>query len=89
MSEFIGSGLPEEGMGLPPQQKMNINIKDLTDVVCERCNHNLFQSFVALKRVSPIVSGLPKTQYIPIQVFACADCGELPEDFKKMISGVE
>ncbi len=78
---FMGSN------GSVPQQppKQTINPKDLTNLVCEKCDHNLFQQLFAVKRISPIVSGAPKTQYIPIQVFVCANCGALPKDFAEMI----
>lgn len=77
--------MPESNDGLPEPPKTKLNINDLTNLVCEECDHNLFKQLYAIKRISPIVSGAPKTQYVPIQVFACANCGELPEDFANLI----
>lgn len=80
---FMGNGNGQDG---PPQApKVKIDPKDLTNLVCEKCDHNLFQQLFAVKRVSPIVSGAPKTTYIPIQVLSCANCGAVPEDFQEFI----
>lgn len=85
--QFTGdqNGLPQ----LPQQQQQaqpKFNIKDLTDVKCEDCEHNLFNQVYAMKRLSPIISGAKKTQYIPIAVFACAKCGKLPADFADLLT---
>lgn len=82
--QFTGdqNGLPQ----LPQESQPKFNIKDLTDVKCDDCDHNLFNQVYAMKRLSPIISGAKKTQYIPIAVFACAKCGVLPEDFAKLLT---
>ena len=83
--QFTGdqNGLPQ----LPQQPTTpKFNIKDLTDVKCEECDHNLFTQVYAMKRLSPIISGAKKTQYIPIAVFSCAKCGKLPADFADLLT---
>ena len=84
--QFTGdqNGLPQlPGSG---KSQPKFNIKDLTDVKCDDCDHNLFDQVYAMKRLSPIISGEKKTKYIPIAVFACAKCGKLPKDFEDLLT---
>ena len=62
-----------------PQQPMNLNIdpRTLPSMECDECGHGLFEIAFVLKRVSPILSGKPKEQYIPIDMFVCKKCGHL------------
>ena len=67
----------------PPQQ---IDIGDTETIICEKCgNASFIQSFF-LKRISPLVSPTGKEAIVPIQVFACGNCGTIP---KNMMSQIE
>ena len=67
----------------PPQQ---IDIGDTETIICEKCgNASFIQSFF-LKRISPLVSPTGKEAIVPIQVFACGNCGSIP---KNMMSQIE
>ena len=66
----------------PPQQ---IDIGDTETIVCEECgNASLIQSFF-LKRISPLVSPTGKEAIVPIQVFACGNCGSIPKNMMSQI----
>ena len=55
-------------------------------IICEKCgNASFIQSFF-LKRISPLVSPTGKEAIVPIQVFACGNCGTIP---KNMMSQIE
>ncbi len=66
----------------PPQQ---IDIGDTETIVCEKCgNASFIQSFF-LKRISPLVSPTGKEAIVPIQVFACGNCGTIPKNMMTQI----
>jgi hypothetical protein len=59
----------------------DIDLANTTAVACEKCNcESLFQAF-HLREVSAIASGTGKAGMIPIQVFACTQCGNVLERF--------
>ncbi len=67
----------------PPQQ---IDIGDTETIVCEKCgNASFIQSFF-LKRISPLVSPTGKEAIVPIQVFACGNCGSIPKNMMSQIA---
>jgi hypothetical protein len=63
------------------QQKLSI--KDTTEVVCEKCNHNVFNLGILLRKVSPILTGTGKPSYLPIDnvAFYCVSCGHVNDEF--------
>ena len=66
----------------PPQQ---IDIGDTETIVCEKCgNASFIQSFF-LKRISPLVTPTGKEAIVPIQVFACGNCGTIPKNMMTQI----
>ena len=52
------------------------------NIVCPKCGSKLFKEVVALKRISPLVSPTGKEEIIPIPMFACIQCGEIPDEYK-------
>ena len=67
----------------PPQQ---IEIGDTETIICEKCgNASFIQSFF-LKRISPLVSPTGKEAIVPIQVFACGNCGTIPKNMMSQIA---
>lgn len=70
-------------------QQMNVNIKpeDLRPIDCVKCGGDLFLPSFKFKKVSRLLTGSPKDQIIPIEVFVCGNCGTilnelLPKEFK-------
>ena len=66
----------------PPQQ---IDIGDTETIVCEECGHASFIQSFFLKRISPLVSPTGKEAIVPIQVFACGNCGTIPKNMMSQI----
>ncbi len=60
-----------------PQNQIKIDPRTLPDLKCDECGHNRFQIEFFIKKVSPLISGRPKEEMIPIDVFVCAKCGHL------------
>ena len=68
--------------GMPgPQQKLSI--KDTEEVVCEKCNHNVFQLGIYLRKISPLLTRDGKPAYHPIEgvAFYCVKCGHVNDSF--------
>jgi len=61
--------------------KVKINLKDAEDVVCDECGTGAFLGAVVLKRISPILSPTGEEIMVPIQTFACAQCGHVNDQF--------
>ncbi len=68
--------------GLNTQQmQVKVELKDTSDVSCEKCGHKLFTQLMMFKKLSAVMSPTGQESMIPIQVFACNECGHVNEDF--------
>jgi uncharacterized Zn finger protein len=65
------------------QTQININPKDLDDVVCENCASTYFRQVQILKRMSALISPNGKEQRIAIPIIRCDDCGHVSEEFNQ------
>ena len=64
------------------------------NIICPKCGGKLFREVVALKKLSALLSPTGKEENIPIPFYVCANCGEVPAEYKnnrnyKMIMGEE
>ena len=62
--------------------QLNIDPKDLKDIVCENCGCQFFRQVNAFKRISALVSPTGKEQIVPVPTFRCDDCGFINEEFR-------
>lgn len=72
----------------PPTARVNVTLDQLTPVICESCQGEVFIEGVMLREVSPLISGERETKLAPIPVFICNNCKEvvqrfLPEGLRK------
>ena len=68
-----------------PKSEVQVDLSEAETNKCEHCgNYTFIQSFF-LKRISPIVSPTGQEAIVPIQVFACGNCGAVPEKMKSQI----
>lgn len=69
--------------------KLNIKPQDLVSIKCENCNNDLYRSAFKFKKVSKLLTGSPKDQIIPIEIFVCTGCGEMLKELmpKELIDG--
>jgi DNA-directed RNA polymerase subunit RPC12/RpoP len=65
------------------QQQMNLNVSlDKTSAIsCNKCGSQVFQEGVMLRKASRLLTGTAQDALIPIQVFACMQCGSVNEEF--------
>ena len=66
----------------PPQE---IDISQTDTITCEKCGNASFIQSYFLKRVSALVSPTGKEAIVPIQVFACGNCGTIQKNMMSMV----
>ena len=66
----------------PPQE---IDISQTDTITCEECGNGSFIQSYFLKRISALVSPTGKESIVPIQVFACGNCGTIPKNMMSMV----
>lgn len=59
----------------PQQQISGKMVRDATNLRCEKCQSQIFDQKLIVKRLSPIVTGLPQETIIHVPVLTCAQCG--------------
>ena len=60
------------------QQQMNIDVSQTTEMKCDKCGNNTFKQSMMLRKVSAIVSPTGQAGLVPVQVYSCGNCGEVP-----------
>ena len=64
------------------QPGLTVNMSQTTAVTCESCEHDIFIPAFKIRKMSALLSPHGKETMIPMQVFACAKCGHINEDFQ-------
>lgn len=82
---FGGNNSDDFSMGMPPQgPNIKITEDDMNPVYCDKCRHDLFQVMYFIRKVKgarmALKGGPNKDQIIPIQVFACGNCGHVNDE---------
>ena len=68
-------------MNNPQQPQMKVDLSQSTAVTCEACGHDVFIPAFKLRKLSALLSPHGKETMVPMQVFACAKCGHINDDF--------
>jgi hypothetical protein len=68
-------------MNTNEQPQMNIDFSQTTAEVCEKCENDTFQQVYRMRKLSALLSPAGKESMIPIQIFACAKCGNINKGF--------
>jgi uncharacterized Zn finger protein len=63
------------------QIKLNISLDKTAEITCEKCNHNVFQEGLMLRKASKFLTGTAQDALIPLPVFSCSACGHVNEEF--------
>lgn len=66
-----------------PQKPMQLNVSldKTTEIICEKCNNNVFVEGLYLRKVSKLLAGLEKDGIVPVPVFSCSKCQHVNKDF--------
>ena len=68
-------------MNNPQQPQMNIDFSQTTAEICEVCENETFIQVYQMRKLSALLSPSGQESMIPIQVFACAKCGNINKGF--------
>ena len=60
-----------------PQKK--IKMEDTESLICDACGNYTFIKSYFIRRLSPLMSPTGQEAMIPIEVFACGNCGKVPD----------
>ena len=63
------------------QQRMNVDLSNALDIVCEECGCKTFKEVAFVKKVSALVSPTGKEAIVPVGTFACSNCGHVNREF--------
>jgi DNA-directed RNA polymerase subunit RPC12/RpoP len=75
MFDINGGGTPQ------PQAKVKLDLSQTTDMTCSKCNSRFFHMAYMFKKVSALISPSGKESLIPIETFACLECGNINREF--------
>lgn len=61
-----------------PQTNVQLDLAEQETLKCESCGNYLFIVSYVIKKISAIVSPSGKAGLVPVQVYSCGNCGEVP-----------
>jgi len=70
------------------KQPPTVTIDQTTPYNCKSCGSKVFDVRFMLRKASKIQTGMDTDMVVPIQVYTCADCGQVAEDFLPNIPGL-
>ena len=63
------------------QPRMNVDLSNALDIVCEACGCKTFKEVAFIKKVSALVSPTGKEAVVPVGTFSCSSCGHVNREF--------
>jgi uncharacterized Zn finger protein len=67
--------------GMKENPLANINLAEVPYMECESCKCKTFEERMMIKKVSRFMTGSDQDSIVPLQVIACAQCGNVNELF--------
>jgi len=58
--------------------KPQVDLAEQETMQCESCGNYLFITSFVIKKISAIVSPTGQAGLVPVQVYSCGNCGEVP-----------
>jgi hypothetical protein len=73
----------KQQQGQQGQQKINIDLSKTTSIVCEtpECNGEIFMPAMKFRKISKLLTGSKEDGIIPVEVYLCTACGQIPKAF--------
>lgn len=65
------------------QQGPKIDITQTLPIICDTpdCGSDMFMTAMKFRKIPKLLAGAANDQIIPVQVFFCTKCGNVPKDF--------
>ena len=65
------------------QQQVKVDLSQAETTKCEHCGNVVFIKGTILKRLSALVSPTGQEAIVPIEIYSCGGCGEVPKSMLK------
>ena len=62
-----------------PQAQVQVDLTKADTIKCDDCGNYLFITSFVIKKVSAILSPTGQEGLVPIQVYSCGNCGQVPK----------
>lgn len=69
------------GGGQPPKANVKLDLSQTTDLTCSNCGSRFFHMAYMFKKISALISPTGKDSIVPIETFACLECGNINKEF--------
>ena len=64
-----------------PKASIKLDLSQTSDLQCSSCGSRFFHMAYMFKKVSALISPSGKESLIPIETFACLECGNINKEF--------
>jgi uncharacterized Zn finger protein len=75
----IFDGTPNQPNLQSPNVKLDLS--QASDLECSKCGNKFFHTVYMFKQISALISPAGKPSIIPIETFACLECGNINKEF--------
>ena len=79
--ELIMSTFDINGGNPIPPAKVKVDLSQTSDLTCSNCGSMFFHTVYMFKKISALISPAGKESIIPIETFACLECGNINKEF--------
>jgi hypothetical protein len=76
MANILGAG----GQPMAQKEEAPIDLSKTEPIACGKCGGEVFVQGFAFRKISKLLSGKPKDEVLPVELFLCGDCGEVLEE---------
>jgi hypothetical protein len=63
------------------QPEFNVDFSQTEEYICPECEHQHFTQVYTMRKLSAMLAPTGNESYIPVPVYACANCHHVPEPF--------
>ncbi len=71
---------PQPGKHQPvPSQQVKVDLNQAETMKCEYCGNVIFMKATVIKRISALMSPTGQEALMPIEVYSCGSCGQVPK----------
>ena len=70
---------PHPGQHQPAPQQVKLDLGNAETMKCEYCGNYIFMKGTVIKRISALMSPTGEEALVPIEVYSCGNCGQVPK----------
>ena len=76
MANILGAG----GQPINEKEATPIPLEKTEAIACKKCGGEIFVQGFGFRKISKLLTGKPKDEVLPVELFLCGDCGEVLND---------